>query len=82
MVRVTTPGLPEEELAALDDELEEELLEELELELEDELELDDEDDELELDESVPPPQAIRPAAMIPTIMHCNVFIGFTSIFFF
>lgn len=79
---VTNPGLPEE-LAALDDELEDELLEELELELEEELELlEEEDDELELLEPVSPPQATRPAAMIPTIMHCNVFIGFTLVFFF
>lgn len=79
MVTVTYPGLPEE-LAALDDELEleEELLEELELELEDD---DEELELLELEDSVPPPQAIRPAAMIPTIMHCNDFIEFTLVIF-
>lgn len=63
------------------------LEEELELEL-DELELDELEDELELlDEElelleelepvggvVSPPHADKPAAMIPTIMHCNLFI--------
>lgn len=71
-------ALPLDEL-----ELEELELEELELELEEELELLEEDEELELLElegSVPPPQATRPAAMIPTIMHCNLFIGFTYVF--
>lgn len=68
--------------------LELELLEELELLLEEELELLldelDEEDELldeelepldELAEPPSPPHATSPAAMIPTIMHCNLFIG-------
>lgn len=56
------------------DELE---LEELELE---ELELLDEELELLLEELEPvgwvvsPPHAAKPAAMIPTITHCNLFI--------
>ncbi len=67
------------------DELELEELELEELELDEELELLEEDDEelelLELEDSAPPPQATRPAAMIPTIMHCNDFIEFTFVIF-
>ena len=73
-----TNGLPEELALLFDDELEEELLDEL-VELVDELELLE---ELELEGSLAPPQAARPAAMIPTTMHRNVFIGLTYFFGF
>ena len=66
-----------EELELLLDELEL-LLEELELlldEPEEEELLEEELEPLEeLPEPVSPPHATSPAAMIPTIMHCNVFI--------
>jgi hypothetical protein len=71
MVVTTKPGLPLEELALEELELDELELEELEL-LDEELELLE---ELEpVGWVVSPPHATKPVAMIPAIMHCNLFI--------